>query len=127
MKAKRERNLKQISGRWYVDFTFKGRRVRKFGGYTKEQAQVALAKERLDRRDIALGLKLPAVDDVAFDTFADEFLELYSKPNKRSWSATSARSDPSRPSSKGIRSAGSGPRRSSASRSPARPRSPGPR
>jgi len=85
MKAAHERNLKQAGGRWYLDFTFKGQRVRKFGGYTKEQAQVALAKERLDRRDIALGLKQPAVEDVEFGTFADEFLELYSKPNKRSW------------------------------------------
>ena len=85
MKSKRERNLKLIGGKWYLDFTFKGRRVRKFGGYTKEQAQVALAKERLDRRDIALGLKQPALEDVGFDAFADEFLELYSKPNKRSW------------------------------------------
>jgi len=85
MKARRDRNLKSIGGKWYLDFTFKGRRIRKFGGYTKEQAQVALAKERIDRRDIALGLKAPEVEDVAFDAFADEFLELYSKPNKRSW------------------------------------------
>ena len=85
MKAKRDRNLKQSGGRWYLDFTFKGQRVRKFGGYTKEQAQVALAKERLDRRDIVLGLKQPAVEDVDFGAFADEFLNLYSKQNKRSW------------------------------------------
>lgn len=85
MKAKRERNLKQSGGRWYLDFTFHARRVRKFGGFTKEQAQVALAKERLDRRDIALGLKKAEVEDIDFGTFADEFLELYSKPNKRSW------------------------------------------
>lgn len=85
MKAKRERNLKQVAGKWYLDFTFKGRRVRKFGGYTKEQARVALAKERLDRRDIALGLKRPEVEDVPFEKFADEFLELYSKQNKKSW------------------------------------------
>lgn len=85
MKARRDRNLKAINGKWYLDFTFKGRRVRRFGGYTKEQAQVALAKERLDRRDIALGLKRPEAEDAPFETFADEFLELYCKQNKRSW------------------------------------------
>ncbi len=85
MKARRDRNLKQTGGKWYLDFTFKGRRIRKFGGYTKEQAQVALAKERIDRRDIALGLKRPEAEDVAFENFADEFLELYCKQNKRSW------------------------------------------
>ena len=84
MKPRRERNLKSGGGRWYLDFTFKGQRVRKFGGYTKEQAQVALAKERLDRRDIELGLKQAPVEDVAFGTFADTFLETYSRPNKRS-------------------------------------------
>ena len=84
-KPEGERNLVYSEGRWYLDFTHKGQRVRKFGGYTKEQAQVALAKERLDRRDIALGLKQPAVEDVDFGAFADQFLELYSKQNKRSW------------------------------------------
>jgi integrase len=85
MKTKRDRNLKQVGGKWYLDFTFKGRRIRRFGGYTKEQAQVALAKERIDRRDIALGLKRPEAEDVAFEEFADKFLEVYCKQNKRSW------------------------------------------
>jgi integrase len=81
--AKKDRNLRLVDGKWYLDFTSRGRRVRKFGGFTKAQAQVALAKERLDRRDIELGLKKPASEDVPFKKFADTFLELYSRPNKR--------------------------------------------
>jgi hypothetical protein len=81
--AKKDRNLRPVDGKWYLDFTFKGRRVRKFGGFTKDQAKVALAKERLDRRDIELGLKKPPIEDIAFSTFADTFLETYARPNKR--------------------------------------------
>ena len=85
MTARKERNLRLIEGKWYLDFTFRGQRVRKFGGFTKDQAKVALAKERLDRRDIELGLKKAPDEDVSFATFADEFLKIYCKPNKRSW------------------------------------------
>ena len=85
MNGRKDRNLKFIDGRWFIDFTHRGRRVRKFGGFTKDQAKVALAKERLDRRDIELGIKKPPVEDVTFAAFADEFIELYAKPNKRSW------------------------------------------
>jgi len=83
--SRKEKNLKFANGKYYLDFTFKGKRIRRFGGYTKEQARVALAKERLDRRDVALGLKKPAVEEVDFGKFADKYLDLYSKVNKRSW------------------------------------------
>jgi integrase len=83
--GKKDRNLKFVDGKWFLDFTHRGRRVRKFGGYTKDQAKVALAKERLDRRDIELGLKKSPADDVPFEKFADDYVTLYAKPNKRSW------------------------------------------
>ena len=83
--AKKEQNLKPIDGKWYLDFTFRGRRIRKFGGFTKDQAKVALAKERLDQRDVELGLKKPPAEDVTFEKFADEFVSLYARPNKKSW------------------------------------------
>jgi integrase len=85
MNGRKDRNLKFNDGKWYLDFTHRGRRVRKFGGFTKDQAKVALAKERLDRRDIELGLKKPPAEDVTFSAFADEYIELYAKPNKKSW------------------------------------------
>ena len=87
MKTKKgERNIKFRDGKWYLDFTFEGKRYRQFGGYTKTQARSALAKRRIERLNCKLGftksLKKP---DVPFEKFADEFLELYSKQNKRSW------------------------------------------
>lgn len=82
---KKSRNLKLIDGKWYIDFTFRGRRYREFGGWTKEQARNTLVKLRADLLDVARGFKKAPVDDLGFSAFADQFLELHSKPNKRSW------------------------------------------
>jgi len=82
---KKERNLRQIGGRWYLDFRFKGKRIREFGGYTKDQARNALAKRRVELLDVARGFKKPAAEAVPFEKFADDFIELYAKQNKRSW------------------------------------------
>lgn len=83
---KGEKNLKFKDGKWYLDFTFDGKRYREFAGYTKTQAKNTLTKRRTERLNDKLGftksLKKP---DVPFGKFADEFLELYSKQNKRSW------------------------------------------
>ncbi len=85
MKLKKDRNLKFIDGKWYIDFRFRGRRHRQFGGYTKEQARNTLAKVRAELLDVASGFKKAPVDDVLFETFGADFIERYSKPNKRSW------------------------------------------
>ncbi|MGA2363000.1 MAG: tyrosine-type recombinase/integrase [Candidatus Aminicenantales bacterium] len=82
---KKERNLKLTDGKWNLDFTFRGKRVRQFGGYTKDQARNTLVKIKAELLDVARGFKKPDVQDVSFEKFADDFLELYSKPNKRSW------------------------------------------
>lgn len=82
---KKERNLKLIEGKWYIDFTFRGKRIRQFGGYTKDQARNVLAKLRIEKLDESLGFKRPELEHVPFEKFADEFLDLYSKQNKRSW------------------------------------------
>jgi len=84
-RAKKERNLKLIDGKWYIDFTFSKKRIRRFGGYTKEQARNRLAKMRLEKLDEQLGFKKPEREDISFEKFADEFIELYSKQNKKSW------------------------------------------
>lgn len=84
--SKKERNLRFADGKWYLDFTFRGKRIRQFGGFTKEQARIALAKIRVDRLNKKLGIILPGDGDpIPFEGFAIEFLELYSKQNKRSW------------------------------------------
>ena len=84
----KEKNLKRRDGPmgqgWYLDFTFHGKRARAFGGYNLEAARNELARLRLLKLDEVRGLKKP-VGDVLFEVHADEFLELYSKQNKRSW------------------------------------------
>jgi integrase len=85
MKPKNDRNLKFIDGKWYVDFRFRGKRHRQFGGYTKEQARNTLAKVRAELLDVASGFKKAPVEDVLFESFGADFIERYSKPNKRSW------------------------------------------
>ena len=86
IKPKKDRNLTFIDGKWYVDFTFNKKRIRAFGGRTKEQARIKLAKLRIEKIDEKLGLKKPEKKpDILFEKFADEFIEIYAKQNKRSW------------------------------------------
>lgn len=87
VKAKKEKNLKFIDGKWYLDFTFNRKRIRQFGGYTKEQAKNTLAKIRIQKLDEKMGYKKPDRKSKEFVEFArDEFIEIYSKVNKKSWS-----------------------------------------
>jgi len=85
MKPKRERNLKQIGAKWYVDFTFRGKRHRELGGFTKDQARNALIKRRAELLDVARGFKKPEAENISFEAFADKFLESHSKIEERSW------------------------------------------
>jgi len=83
----KERNLfKDLKGRWRIDFRCKGRRVRQIVGPSKRQAEERLTKIKADilRDPYDFGRKKP---DVLFEKHADEFLELYSKQNKRSWTS----------------------------------------
>jgi integrase len=83
---KKEKNLRFINGRWIVDFTKGGKRIRQFAGFSKGQARNTLARMIIDKLDEKLGLKRPGKsEDVPFEKFADDFLALYSKPNKKSW------------------------------------------
>ena len=82
----KERNLKQVDGKWYVDFTSRGKRIRQFAGYTKAQARNTLAKLRIEQLDERLGFKKPGQGEaVPFEKFAEDYIELYAKQNKRSW------------------------------------------
>lgn len=83
---KGEKNLKFRDGKWYLDFTFQGKRIRAFGGFTKGQARNTLTKLQMEKLNEKLGLAKPdKKPDVLFETFADEFIEVYAKQNKRSW------------------------------------------
>lgn len=83
--SKKERNLKFVDDKWYVDFTFNKKRIRQFGGYTKEQARMALAKLRIEKLDEKMGFKNSNHEDISFEQFANDFIDLYSKQNKKSW------------------------------------------
>ena len=86
VKQRNDRNLKFKDGKWHVDFTAQGKRIRQFGGYTKEQARNTLAKLRIERLDERLGFRKSGQGErVLFEKFADDFLEEYCKQNKRSW------------------------------------------
>jgi len=82
---KKEKNLKLVDGKWYIDFTFNKRRIRCFGGYTKEQAKNTLIKMKAEKLDERRGFKKPAQPDIDFMEFGREFIAIYSKQNKRSW------------------------------------------
>ncbi len=80
-----EKNLfKDSKGRWRIDFRCKGRRVRQIVGPSKRQAEARMTALKADilRDPYDFGRKKP---ETLFETHADEFLELYSKQNKRSW------------------------------------------
>jgi len=75
--AKKERNLKLTEGKWYVDFTFHGRRIRQFGGYTKAQARNTLAKLRTEKMNEPQGFK--KLGTALFKTFAENYITNQSK------------------------------------------------
>ncbi len=80
-----EKNLKRDDqGRWRIDFRCKGRRIIRVIGPSKRQAEAEIVrlKGEILRDPYGFGKKAP---EVLFEDHAKEFLELYSKQNKRSW------------------------------------------
>ena len=81
----KQKNLKRDKeGRWWIDFRCKGRRIRKLIGASKREAEERVTKIKADilRDPYGYGQKRP---EIYFEDHAKEFLELYSKQNKRSW------------------------------------------
>jgi len=80
-----EKNLKRDDqGRWRIDFRCKGRRIIRVVGPSKRQAEAEIVRLKAEilRDPYGFGKKAP---EVLFEDHAKEFLELYSKQNKRSW------------------------------------------
>lgn len=68
--------------KWYVDFYHEGRRIRKAVG-SKRDAENAMTAVKAD---ILRGeYRIKKERGKRFEIFAKEFLEKYSKVNKRSW------------------------------------------
>ena len=75
---------KDKKDRWRIDFRVKGRRITRIIGPSKRQAEAAAVtiKAGILGDPYGFGRKKP---EVLFEAHAKEFLELYSKQNKRSW------------------------------------------
>jgi integrase len=75
---------KNENGKWVIDFTCKGRRITRVVGENRKQAEEAMALIKADILRERYGFIRPK-NQIPFEEFADEFLKLYSKQNKRSW------------------------------------------
>jgi len=86
MKQKSERNLKFRDGSWYFDFSFRGKRYIRLGGSTKQSAKEAMVRLRVEllNKPESEGFAIEA-EDPYFADFAEEYIEMYAKPKKRSW------------------------------------------
>ena len=75
----------QKNDNWCIDYRLQnGTRRREMVGKSKKLAKFALAKRKTE---IAEGkfLDIKKKEKIRFKDFAEEFLNLYSKPNKKSW------------------------------------------
>ena len=75
---------KNNGGKWVIDFRCKGRRIIRVVGPSKREAEAEIVRLKAEilRDPYGFGKKAP---EVLFEDHAKEFLELYSKQNKRSW------------------------------------------
>jgi len=69
---------------WYIDFNANGRRVREAIGENKRLAGIVIGK-RIAEITEGKFLDVKINQKIKFEGFADTFINLYSRPNKRSW------------------------------------------
>jgi integrase len=76
--------LRKRNGKWYVDYRAYGKRYKECVGGNKKLAQDVLYKRMAD---VAEGkfLDKKKKSKVKFEDFAKDYIEIYSKHNKRSW------------------------------------------
>ena len=87
IKPRDRRNLFFHDGWWWVDIQIKGQRYREKAGATEAKARDYRDKLRSWGRDSAKGLpsRKPEGEVVTFKESADNYLNLYSKLEKRAW------------------------------------------
>ena len=86
-----EKNLKHRDGSmgsgWYVDFTMtmnsRKKRIRAFGGYTKDEARATLITLRKEKLDERRGVTRP-IENITLKDFLDEFIAGCEANGKRS-------------------------------------------
>lgn len=83
--TKRQRNIYQDQfGNFWLDFYFQGRRRRKKIGPSYTLAQNVLRKIKVQMAENRF-LDIDHQPTITFKELADLYMEIYSKPNKRSW------------------------------------------
>jgi len=85
---RKKKNGKEV-GPFYIDYRVNGRRKRERIGSEKKLAQITLKKRYIE---IAEGKFLDKKTDVKerFSEFSHTYIEMYAKPNKRSWKKSDA-------------------------------------
>lgn len=76
-------NLKRVGEKFYLDYRFKGRRIREYVGNNRRIAEQLKAKRQTEILEDRF--QIHHVRDVRFAEFASEYIESYSRVNKRSW------------------------------------------
>jgi len=81
----KEKNIKKRKdGRYFIDFTYRGQRIRRIVGTSKTEAREAMEEIRAKIRRGKYGLERKT-KYIRFKDFAQEYLDNYAKVNKRSW------------------------------------------
>lgn len=77
-------SLRLRNGNWYIDYSAHGKRYRECIGVDKKVAQQTLHKRLTEiAEDRFLDKRITTT--LTFKEFTDLYMDLYSKPNKRSW------------------------------------------
>lgn len=72
-------------GNWYIDYYDQNRKRRREKiGPNKRQAEIVLQKRKVEVAENKF-LDVRKTRKIRFDNFAKEYLEVYAKPNKKSW------------------------------------------
>jgi len=74
----------QIGKTWYIDTCYRGKRIRKAVGQDKKLAEIALKKVETELIENKW-LDIKREHKIKFSEVSKEFIEKYSKVNKRSW------------------------------------------
>ena len=69
---------------WYIDYYVEGRRKREKIGPNRRQAELVFQKRQVQVAEDKF-FDIKRAKKVLFDDFAKMYLDIYSKPNKRSW------------------------------------------
>ena len=84
MGAYKKGRVYQRGSIYYIDFNVNGRRIREAIGTNRKLAETVLAKRLTEIAENRF-LDIRKAEKILFEVFADEFIRLHSKPNKRSW------------------------------------------